>query len=359
MRLDFLTPRVERLSADGAFTVAHEGGVLGRLLRRPVVLLARDLCAFSLFEAAALPRSRRRQAARLHARTASPYLAGGAALTPAGGDFGVWWWDLERVLSMVAERHGWTAPAIRPETLAQPLGQGWRIVRLDQGYEAQLWAGRALRASVWRRERFDAAAWGAFVRLQRNAPEAPETPPPAQTLPLATDSEALSLARAEMTREQAIALGAGSFAMVVAAFVFFLLGQGLQLSREAADMERETQEIRASTPQMAATRDLELDRQKLAAYRQVEERTNPVSAAGAAIGIVAIHDLTPTALSAEGDTLSVTLPYSAVSAADELVEEFETSGYFLDVQPRTDAANQTLIFEMKVRDAAPPLSADG
>ena len=56
MQLDFLTPRVERLSADGAIDVVHPGGALGRVLRRPVLLLARDLCAFGLFQTAALPR---------------------------------------------------------------------------------------------------------------------------------------------------------------------------------------------------------------------------------------------------------------------------------------------------------------
>ncbi len=57
MQLDFLTPRVERLNADGEINVIHPGGALGRILRRPVLLLARDLCAFALFQAAALPRS--------------------------------------------------------------------------------------------------------------------------------------------------------------------------------------------------------------------------------------------------------------------------------------------------------------
>jgi ribonucleoside-diphosphate reductase alpha chain len=51
-------------SIDGGFDAGHEGGALGRMLRRPVVLLARDLCAFALFETAGLPKARRRQAAR-------------------------------------------------------------------------------------------------------------------------------------------------------------------------------------------------------------------------------------------------------------------------------------------------------
>ncbi len=356
MQLDFLTPPAERLSADGTVEAVHPGGLLGRL-RRPVLLLARDLCAFSLFEAAALPRNRRRQAARLYARTASPYVAGGAALVKCVDDFGIWWWDLERISPMIEARYGKLGVAIRPETLAQPVGAAWRIVKLQEGYEAQLWRGRCLVASVWRRERFDPAGWTAFTRLQRGGPSAPDVPPSAVTLPIATDSEAFAWSRAEIPRDQAIGLAAAGFAVVVASVIVFLMGQGLKLSEDSAAMEKETAAIRQATPQIGATRALEVDRQKLAAYRQVEERTNPVSAAGAAIGIVAFHDLTPTAMNAEEDTLTLALPYSAVDAADELVAEFEGSGYFYDVQPRTDAANQTLIFEMKTREAAPPLSA--
>lgn len=52
----------------------------------------------------------------------------------------------------------------------------------------------------------------------------------------------------------------------------------------------------------------------------------------------------------------MTLPYAAGRRADELVAEFEGSGYFFDVRPRTDAAAQSLIIEMQIRQAAPPLS---
>jgi len=56
MRLDFLTPRVDRLRADGAVEAVYSGALLGRLFRRPVMLLSRDLCAFALFETAGLLR---------------------------------------------------------------------------------------------------------------------------------------------------------------------------------------------------------------------------------------------------------------------------------------------------------------
>lgn len=355
MQLDFLTPPAERLRADGTFETVFTGGLLGRL-RRPVVLLARDLCTFALFESGGLPANRRRQAARLYARTASPYLVSGAALVRSTPDFAIWWWDLERILPMTAGRYR-TEPVFRPETLAQPRGTSWRIVRLDRGYEGQLWRDKGLIASVWQRDRFDPASWTRFVRLQRNAPPAPDSPPAAETLPVAPDSEAFSLSLAQVSREQAAVVAGGGFALVVACFVALLLGQGLQLASEAKAIEKATDEMRTQTARPEASRAMEADRQKLAAYRQIEDRTNPVSAAGAAIGIVALHDLTPRAIDAGEDTLTVTLPYSAVEVADELVAEFADSGYFTDVQPRTNASSQTIIFEMKVVQGAEPLSA--
>lgn len=357
MRLDFLTPRIDRLRADGALEAVHSGAFMGRLFRRPVVLLARDLCAFALFETAGLPKNRRRQAARLHARTASPYVAGGAALVKAGDDFGVWWWDLARVAPMVAGRGN---VALRPETLAQPTGRDWRIVKLERGYEAQHWRDGALRASAWRLAKYDEAAWVAFARTQRDTRvEPPRTPPPAETLPVDLAGEAFSLARAEITREQAIGLGLGGLALVSASVFALVLGQTVQTDAEADKIETEIAEIQATTPRQADTMALEGERRRLASFREIESRTNPLSAAGAAIGVIAIHDLTPLALDAQEDVVTVTLPYDAVRIADDLVAEFEGSGYFFDVQPRTDAAGQRLIIEAKVREAAPPLSPGG
>lgn len=358
MPINFLTPRVERLRADGAFQAVHEGGALGRF-RRPVVLLSRDLCAFALFETGSLPRARRRQAARLHARTASPYLDSGAVLSRAGDDIGVWWWDMDRVGPAVAARYETVRPVLRPETQAQPTGRDWRIVKLEHGYEAQLWRGRALIASAWRLGRFDGAAWAAFTRTRRDAPPAPSEPPPAQSLPLDFDAEAFRFSPGEIGREQGAALAFGAAAATACACAAFVMGQGAQFEADAAEIEAETAEIRAATPRPAAMRALEIDRQTLTAYREIEERTNPLSAAGAAIGITAFHDLTPTAIDVDEDQLTLTLPYVAAQNVDALVAEFEGSGYFHDVRPRTDQVSRTLVFEMKIREAAPPLGADG
>ena len=359
MQLDFLTPRVERLSADGAIDVIHPGGVIGRLLRRPVLLLSRDLCAFGLFQTAALPRGRRRQAALLHARVSAPYVRSGSALSKAGEDFGVWWWDADRVEALLASTNAISRPLISPETLAQPRGDGWRIVRVKLGYEAQLWRGKALLASAWRQQRFDPTAWSAFVRLQRDSDTAPEAPPSPVALPIAFGNrDAFALAPVELTREQTALIASGGAAFASLCFGAFLLGQGHQLSRDTEQIEIETSEIRAATPRAEAIRNLDASQKKLIAYRAIEEQTSPLSIAGAAIGILAFHDLTPTSLNAEAETLSFVLPYAAIDKIAPLVDELEGSGYFYDVQPRADGTAQTLTLEMKVRETAPPLTPE-
>lgn len=309
-----------------------------------------------MFETAGLPKNRRLQAARLHARTASPYAAGGARLVRCGNDYGIWWWDLERIAPLLVEKAFVSTAALRPETLAQPSGSGWRIVHLAEGYEAQYWSTSGLIASTWRSDRFDTATWSAFSRLVRGAAPAPETPPVPIRLPIAPDSEAFSLVLAEMSRNQVLGLAAGSAATLLAGATLFLLGQGLALRTDMAEVQKETAEIRLATPRAGLTAGLETDRQRLTAYRQAEERTNPITATGAAIGIASLYDLTPTAIEVVDGLLTMTLPYAAGRRADDLVAEFEGSGYFFDVRPRTDAAAQSLIIEMQVREAAPPLS---
>ena len=358
MKIDFLTPSIERLQSDGSLESVHPGGALGRL-RRPVVLIARDLCAFARFDTAALPRARRRQAARLHARVASPYVVSGAALVKAGADFGVWWWDLEQIGPMLAARYPRGIPSIRPETLAQPIGSDWRIVRLQNGYEAQLWSAGALLASAWRKVRFDGPAWTAFTRLQRGADDAPAAPPQAQSLPVAYDSEAFRPALTDISRAQAIGMAAAGFAVITCCTSLFFLGQGVGLQQRATDLELEAETLRAATPRASAVTASELDRQRLAAYQQVESQTNPLSAAGAAIGILALHDITPSVLNVGEDGLRVTLPYVTILDVDGLVQEFEDSGYFRDIEPRTDAANQTLVIQMQVIERASGSPAGG
>ena len=163
----------------------------------------------------------------------------------------------------------------------------------------------------------------------------PESPPPAQALPIDFSAPAFAVSPSDLSQEQLIGIGAGAVALTAIGLSLFMVGQGARLSSDAGDIEKETAQIQAATPRAAQMGGLEADRRKLAAYAEIEAQTNPLSAAGAAIGIVAFHDLTPTALEAESETLTLTLPYTAVALADTLIADFEGSGYFYDIRPRS------------------------
>ncbi len=361
MRFDFLTPRIKRLNADGTTQTVNEGTALGRLLQRPVLLLARELCSFSLFQTSALPRSKRRMAAALQAQAAAPFVRSGWTLSRSGDDYAIWWWDADRVEALMPPGLVAQRPQLCPETLAQPIvhkgEEAWRIVRLSPGYEAQLWRNKALMASAWRRDRFDSAAWSTFTRLQRSLAPAPEQPPAPVDLPAVFDPRQV-MAPAELSREK-MALMAGAGAVVMSlGLAAFLLGQASRIDRETAQIEVATDQIRAATPRLATLQNLDGDQKTLLAFQALENRTNPLSAAGAAIGILAYHEISPTALETEAEKLRFVISYAYLDNISDVVSDLQNSGYFYDIQPRSDRNAQTLTFEMKVRESAPPLSAE-
>ncbi|WP_426041895.1 hypothetical protein [Brevundimonas sp. TWP2-3-4b1] len=350
----FLTPRIDRLGSDGHVEEVHPGTALGRLRPR-VLLLGRELCTFFWFDAGAMSPRRRRQAARLHARIASPYLVSGGTIVKAGAGFGVWWWDLARIQPWLQDQYGTRRPVIRPETLAQPPGRDWRILKLDHGYELQWWQAGALMASAWRAIRPDATSWSGFARLQRGAEDSGSVPVVEQ-VPIALNSEAFVLSGAEITREQAVLATAGGFAMIAMIMALFWAGQALQLRSDADKLEIQAATLGAGASRPQALQVFENDRRRMAAFQEIEQRTNPISSVGAALAVLAIHDLQPTQIEATVDSLTLTLPYAASRQSDELVEEFEASGYFYDVQPAIQSPAAALKITMKVRERAPPLN---
>lgn len=352
MSLSFLQPRVDRLGSDGRMEVVMQPGALGRL-RPPVLLLGRDLCSYALFDPGALPRSQQRRAALIYAQVNGPYLETGSLVLPTGKSLGVWWWDLARVREAMIARYGRLRPVIRPESLAVHRGIGWRILSIARGYEAQLWDGETLRVSSWRKGRFDDRAWSDLTRLHSAGEDTPGTPPPPQVLPVNIDGQAFGLSSVEISRDQALVLGAGVLATAALATALYLLGTVFSLNAETRALSRQTLEIVAATPNVAVGTGRAEDA-RLAAFQAVARETNPLTAAGAAISAAALYDLSPTALDAESGTLSMTLPPAAGEQLDELVAELEGSGYFADIRPRLEPTTRNLIIEMTViGDQAP------
>lgn len=346
----FLAPPLELLTADGAF---HELEVPGAASwRRPIVLLARELCSFELFEPAGASGAAAAAAARLYARTGAPFTEPGGLVRRSGDAFGIWWWDMARIGPQLQARFGAGWPQLAPETLAQPPGQGWRIVRASSGYEAQCWRGGTLIGSSWRHDRFDDTAWSAFARVQRGASEpAPATPPPVQQLPLSGDvdlglSSFSDLSPADLGRIAAVVAASG---LLAAAALF--TGQGWRLNLLAGSAEHQAATLRASTPRTAARDQGAV--QRLAAFRKLSARPNPASALTTALDVLQLYAVKPTGFEADASSLTLTLPYSAIGDVDKIALELEDSGAFTDVRPLTDDRSQTIELQMRLKGAGP------
>jgi len=332
-----------------------EPGTLGRL-RPPVLLLSRNLCSYALFDSGALPQGQRRRAAVIYSHANGPYLETGSLVLPTGKGLGVWWWDLARVSEPLLARYGRLRPVVRPESLAVRRGLGWRILSIANGYEAQLWEDDELKVSTWRKARFDDRVWSDITRLHSAGAPAPETPPAPMVMPVNIEGRPFGLTSVELSRDQSLILAAGLVAIAAAVASLYLVGTALSLHVEARDVTRQTLEIVSSTPAVGAAGMGRVEDARLATFQEVARGTSPLTAAGAAISAAALYNLSPIALDAEIDSVSITLQPAAADRIDELVSELEGSGYFEDIRPRIESATRNLIIEMAVIDGQTPLT---
>jgi hypothetical protein len=345
------TPPIERLSADGRFEAVRTGASW----RAPIVLLARELCSFAWFETAAKGAAAG-QAARIYARANAPFLDPGLIVRRSGSGYGVWWWDRGVVAPQLAARFGETSPAVAPETLAQPPGADWRVVRLASGFELQLWRGRALAASAWRRAPPTAADWTAFARLQRDPPvPAPETPPAPQSLPIAAGFS-LAANDIELTPMLAAEIAAGGAAVAMALAAAFWIGQGLRLGALAGGLEDDTRAIRA--PAVAANAADAASLKRIAAFQALASRPDPLAGLETALRTLRAHGVRAKAFAIDGGVVSVTVPYAALDRIQPITEELQASGAFAEVRPLPQSGEGSIRIEMILPGAAPSAAAD-
>lgn len=338
----FLSPAIERLSADGRF--APLDGAAGR--GSPVALLPREICAFERYEPGPSVGSAAMAAARLHAQQASPFLNAGALVRRQGRGFSIWWWDLAAVELPLRERFGETPPRLLPISLAHPAGDGWRIVRLEPGYEAQLWRDGILVASAWRREPFDQAAWTSFARVQRD-PDAPATPPTASPLPVVPSRVAAALAR-DLSAQELAAAGVALVAAVLLLSTAFFVGQGLRLGDQTRELTAQAALIAPAGPTAVGA-----GGQQLAAWRALSQRPDTVTALARAIGVVELYGATPTAYAADTREVSLTIPYTAISSLNRIALELKDTGLFSEIRPTTDSERGVIELRLALVGAAP------
>lgn len=284
-------------------------------------------------------------AARLHAASAAPFLQAGALVEKSGRGFSIWWWDRERIDPALIEAFGARPPASAPETFTPPVGgSGWRVLRLGDGVEAQLWRDGGLVASRWRRTAFDAVAWEAFVRIQPGPGDAPTEPPAAVTgfrapFPRRHNGSGVS-------PDQLLRAAPAAVAVLLLTVAAFWLGQGLKLRSDSQELERVAALERQAAPPPTATGGNAARR--LAAFTALSERPNPVAALGVATRILRLYGVGVQAADAQGDALTLTLPYSTLSGVDRIARDMEASGVFTDVRPITNAADHTIQLRMRL-----------
>lgn len=343
MTLPLLTRPVLRLRADG---VAEPLELREPALGPRTVLLSRALCRFERVRSP--ERLRRRSAvaaARLHALTRAPMAAADSAVAGRGGDFGIWWWDRAEVERLMAAAGLKGAVRLRPEAAAQGGADGWRVVRSDGGYEAQLWEGGYLADTAWRRRPFDAAAWRALTR------DAASEPPPAQ--PLLFSRRASYGGRFVEARALPGRAGqwAAAGAMAALCLGVFFLGQGVSAVRRDGQTRAEIGRLERSA---VPGRELQLAARarRLRALGQLIDRPGAVETLADARALLARFGLPMIRFDARRDELSVDVPASAAVGVDLLVEELEASPRFSHVRPTLDREGRRLTLTMAV-DADP------
>jgi hypothetical protein len=342
----FPTPPLELLSADGSLVTLTErrGG-------RPRVLLARELCSFERFEPPGA-RTAADQAARFHARSHAPFHNAGQLVRRDGAGYAIWSWDQDRIESWLAARFGAARPPVAPETLAQPPGAAWRVVRLASGFELQCWRARVLVASAWRAAAPDDATWTAFARQQRN----PDTPPPTaapapESLPVVAEADlGEGGGWADVSPASTLKLGLTVVGGMAAAATVFWIGQGLRLDGLATALERHATTERAAIAPLPHDAAL---RSQIAAYQALGARPDPFVGLKTAVDVLRRHHLQAKGFSIDGPVVTVTVPYTALGAVGEVVQELQGTGAYAEVRPLSDSAANAINIEMTLVGATP------
>jgi len=331
------------LTPDGRFEPVDPGSSL--LPGPPCVWLARGLCAHAVFDPGPARGAAAWAAARLHARTAAPFLEAGARVERSGGGFSIWWWDQALVGPALAARFGDHRPPLAPETFQPPAADGWRVLRLGAGFEAQLWRGGGLAVSAWRRAPFDTAAWHALTRSLAAQGEAPRDPPdpivaPRAAFPRTRPLEDLLAPRRLLARAPAIA------AVLLLTATAFWLGQGLRLRSLAEDSEKVVALERAAAPPPAAS--ARTATRRLAAFQALADRPRVLDGLAVAVRVLQLYGMEIEAVDAQGDELTLTLPHAAIGGIDRIAREMEATGAFTDVRPISNAADRTIQLRLRL-----------
>lgn len=253
-------PLTSRLRLNGSLDRA--GGPLARSFLGERVLLPRGFCHFDVLPVpATLDRSVRAvRAAKLAARTRSPFDNPDIKLVWGERHVAAWSWPLDRLPSVLS---GETLCV--PESLTFAATDGLVLRACDEGYEAQFWTDGELVASRWWRDRPALAEMQTFARgAGAPLPDRDVEPePPAIVDPPQAPNRLLELSSRARSRDVAVAA-----ILLIAAPFGFLGAQYLSAVAREHNASRELSQLDALNAEAVEARAVFAGAaRKAAAYR--------------------------------------------------------------------------------------------
>jgi len=310
-----------------------------------VALLARGLCRYAFFSPPdSLTTARADRAARIYAETNAPYRSADYVVLRGVAGYGIWWWDREIVRRLTP---GWPydPERILPESVLYPVANGWRVLELEDGFEAQYWYELTLKASAWRRREFSEEQWAAFVEA---TPEPAEAAPASAPAALAERLDigalnAVARVKAPPGWKNAEKAGLGAIALSGLAACLFLSGalrhelQARQFSAQAASIEH------GSTSNEDA-HDIETLTQ-LAAKAQ---EPNPLFVVARALGAVQPLGAVPQSWAVEDRRLRLEITRGEQEPVERLAAALEADEWLYNVSAQVDSSTGRTIFSADV-----------
>ena len=342
------TSPISLLKGDGSLEPLH---LRPGLFQPGFIVLARERCLFEhLAVAPGLNSRSAATAARLHADTAAPYQRYDSLITHKGPSYGIWWWDAQWVAERLSALGLDPATRVIPETLVRASGDGWRITKASNGYEAQLWKQGFLLADQWRKTPFDAAAWQDFARVQGDASGADSAVLMAQEAPWTLQSPYRRMMLTTWTSEKVGQVAVAAFVAAVLCLSLYLAGAGIGLKRN-------TQELAAQTAQLKSKaqggQSLQNQVAAMSALKTAVQGPNAMALVQRAQEIVEPFGYKLIAFDATREGLTIVLPKEAVGDLEGISRELSASAEFTNVRPSLDHDHQRLTIAMAARGAPP------
>lgn len=338
----FLRRRVLLLSADGQIAELQAPSAIGRLFRRPLVLISRALCHHEPYAPPHRlgPRARA-SAALLAVEVNPPFERSGSvvAATPTG--FSLWSWNAELVDRLMGDRVGRYGADFLPETLFHDHRDGARLVDIDGGVEAQAWDADHLRASLFMARSFSASDWNRFSQSAGVNVDGHGVP--------RTEDRSFDLARRPSLVEAQsewrwTARAAGALSLVFLAASVWQIGETLRLR---SGLALENSKIARLDEARLGTGNEALTQRQLAMLRTARarlERPDPLTILAEAKRLADAEGLELTSFTIDTSRLRVGVNSSDADALQAFALALEQSALMANVSPQTDNRSGATFF---------------